>query len=118
MKKYDLVSALAEETAGKVAASEENWRDYLDTASRLYRYRFQDQLLIHAQFSALLLALFLPFNFSGPVAVIKYHFPDLCHFPFLYPIPVVFVDDLVRKGYHIILSPHVTVQTGSNSQNQ
>lgn len=49
MKKYDLVSALAEETAGKVAASEENWRGYLDTASRLYRYRFQDQLLIHAQ---------------------------------------------------------------------
>ncbi len=48
-RKYDLVSALAEETAREAVRSEENWKRYLDTACRFYKYPFRDQLLIHAQ---------------------------------------------------------------------
>ncbi|MDE7425919.1 MAG: DUF3849 domain-containing protein [Lachnospiraceae bacterium] len=49
MKKYDMISALSEETAKEVVRNEESWRRYLNTASRLYKYPFKDQLLIYAQ---------------------------------------------------------------------
>ena len=49
MKKYKLISALAEETAKEVVRNEESWRRYLNTASRLYKYPFKEQLLIYAQ---------------------------------------------------------------------
>ena len=49
MRKYKLISALAEETAKEVVRNEENWRRYLNTASRLYKYPFKEQLLIYAQ---------------------------------------------------------------------
>lgn len=49
MRKYKLISALAEETAKEVMRNEENWRRYLNTASRLYKYPFKEQLLIYAQ---------------------------------------------------------------------
>ena len=49
MRKYKLISALAEETAKEVVRNEENWRRYLNTASRLYKYSFKEQLLIYAQ---------------------------------------------------------------------
>ena len=49
MKKYDLVSAMAEHTAKEVVKNEETWKKYLNTASRMYKYPFRDQLLIYAQ---------------------------------------------------------------------
>ena len=49
MKKYDMISALAETTAKEVVRNEESWRRYLNTASGLYKYPFKDQLLIYAQ---------------------------------------------------------------------
>ena len=49
MRKYDLISALSEETAKRVTRNEESWKQYLNTASRIYKYQFKDQLLIYAQ---------------------------------------------------------------------
>ncbi len=49
MKKYDKISALSEETVKGVVRNEENWRKYLNTAARLYKYSFKEQLLIYAQ---------------------------------------------------------------------
>ena len=40
---------LAGETAAQVTENAKNWTSFLDTASRLYRYPFPDQLMIHAQ---------------------------------------------------------------------
>lgn len=47
--KYQMISGLAEFTAQDVVRNEENWRRYLNTAARLYKYSFNDQLLIYAQ---------------------------------------------------------------------
>ena len=49
MRKYKLISALAEETTKEVVRNEESWRRYLNTASKLYKYPFKEQLLIYAQ---------------------------------------------------------------------
>ena len=49
MRKYDMISGLAETTAKDVVRNEESWRSYLNTASGLYKYPFKDQLLIYAQ---------------------------------------------------------------------
>ena len=49
MTKYQTISALAEYTARNVAQSEENWKHYLTTAARLYKYTFNEQMLIYAQ---------------------------------------------------------------------
>ncbi len=49
MKKYDMISELAEATAKEVVRNEESWRRYLNTASGIYKYPFLDQLLIYAQ---------------------------------------------------------------------
>ena len=43
------VSQLADQTAGTVTQNVNNWKDYLTTASRLYKYTYDDQLLIYAQ---------------------------------------------------------------------
>ena len=40
---------MVQEHAVSVSSSPGDWMDYMDTASRLYRYSFSDQLLIHAQ---------------------------------------------------------------------
>lgn len=40
---------LAGETAANLTRSLENWTNFLTTASRLYKFPFPDQLLIHAQ---------------------------------------------------------------------
>ena len=40
---------LAGNAASQVTKNAENWADFLNTASRLYRYSFPDQLMIHAQ---------------------------------------------------------------------
>ena len=49
MRKYDLISALSEETAKRVTRNDKSWKQYLNTASRIYKYQFKDQLLIYAQ---------------------------------------------------------------------
>lgn len=48
-KKLKEVIQLAGERALAVSSDAENWMDFLDTSSRLYRYSFEDVLLIHAQ---------------------------------------------------------------------
>ena len=40
---------LAGSTAAQVTKTTKNWTGFLNTASRLYRYPFPDQLMIHAQ---------------------------------------------------------------------
>lgn len=40
---------LTEEVAKDIAAKPEEWMRFLDTASRLYKYTFDEQLLIFAQ---------------------------------------------------------------------
>lgn len=40
---------MAEETAKKITWNMDNWTAFLRTASRLYKYPFQEQLLIFAQ---------------------------------------------------------------------
>ncbi|NSG38457.1 DEAD/DEAH box helicase family protein [Blautia obeum] len=49
MSKLQDIRNLVQEHAVLVSSSPGNWMDYMDTASRLYRYSFSDQLLIHAQ---------------------------------------------------------------------
>lgn len=49
MTKYIKIFVLARETAKKVCRGREQWIRYLDVASRLYKYPFEDQLLIYAQ---------------------------------------------------------------------
>ena len=41
--------ALTQRTANGLTRYWESWTDYLTTASRLYKYRFEDQLMIYAQ---------------------------------------------------------------------
>ena len=40
---------MACQTAAEITENREKWTSFLDTASKLYRYQFTDQLLIHAQ---------------------------------------------------------------------
>ena len=47
--KVDTYLALARETVQGLAGSAGAWTAFLDTASRLYKYPFADQLMIHAQ---------------------------------------------------------------------
>ncbi|MDE6590269.1 MAG: DEAD/DEAH box helicase, partial [Oscillospiraceae bacterium] len=47
--KLQFVSELADHTARTVTHSVDGWKRYLDTAARIYKYPFQDQLLIYAQ---------------------------------------------------------------------
>ena len=48
-RKYEVISKLAETTAKEIVKNEETWKDYLNTAARIYKYPFQEQLLIYAQ---------------------------------------------------------------------
>ncbi len=48
-KKYHEITVLAGETARQVSKNGEEWAKYLTTAARLYRYPFEDQMLIYAQ---------------------------------------------------------------------
>ena len=43
------ISELSTHTAQYVTSDTDNWKSYLTTASRLYKYRFDEQLLIYAQ---------------------------------------------------------------------
>ena len=47
--KLQYVSELAGQTAREVTKNVDSWKRYLTTASRLYKYPFDEQLLIFAQ---------------------------------------------------------------------
>ena len=47
--KYYNIADMAKNTAERITQNADAWTDYLETAARLYRYGFKDQLLIHAQ---------------------------------------------------------------------
>ena len=47
MEKYDYISELAENTAFEIVQNQEEWKKYLTTAARLYKYPFREQLLIY-----------------------------------------------------------------------
>jgi len=47
--KLQYYSALAEQTLSDLTAKRGNWMQFLDTAAWLYKYPFQDQLMIYAQ---------------------------------------------------------------------
>ena len=49
MTKYEKISVLAKETARSIRREKKSWMNYLDVASRLYKYPFEDQILIYAQ---------------------------------------------------------------------
>ena len=48
-RKIQLVSQLADQTAHDITRSVDGWKQYLDTASRLYKYKFENQIMVHAQ---------------------------------------------------------------------
>lgn len=48
-RKMEYISTLANETAKDMVRNEEAWKRYLNTAARLYKYPFQEQMLIYAQ---------------------------------------------------------------------
>ena len=47
--KLQYYAALAERTARQLTDSLENWTAFLDTAARLYKYPYHEQLMIYAQ---------------------------------------------------------------------
>ena len=47
--KYHYISALAEITAADIVKNENEWTRFLTTAARLYKYPFNEQMLIYAQ---------------------------------------------------------------------
>ncbi len=49
MRKRDLISELVRETAKRMVWDGESWRKYLNTASRIYKYPFREQICIYAQ---------------------------------------------------------------------
>ena len=48
-EKYAKVSQLSEDMAKWIVRNEEEWKKYLNTAARIYKYPFHEQLLIYAQ---------------------------------------------------------------------
>ena len=46
---YQIISDVSRRAAADVTRSPIHWMRYLDTASRMYKYSFHEQLLIHAQ---------------------------------------------------------------------
>ena len=47
--KVDYLRTLAEQTARSITWDSGKWTEYLRTAGKLYKYPFEDQLLIYAQ---------------------------------------------------------------------
>jgi len=47
--KYTNILSLASSTLKKISSNKEEWTNYLKTSSRLYKYPFDEQLLIYAQ---------------------------------------------------------------------
>ena len=47
--KYEKYAQLADDTLHGLTKSKENWTSFLNTASRMYKYSLEEQILIHAQ---------------------------------------------------------------------
>jgi hypothetical protein len=47
--KFQLYQQLSNQTAREITEKRGNWTNFFDTAAKLYKYPFPDQLLIHAQ---------------------------------------------------------------------
>ena len=47
--KAQMYAEIAAETAGRISGSYQRWTDFLETAARLYKYPFHEQLMIYAQ---------------------------------------------------------------------
>ena len=47
--KYNIYAQLAEETAQRITSSREAWQGFLAASARLYKYPYEDQLMIYAQ---------------------------------------------------------------------
>ena len=47
--KYSFYAQVAEETAKRITSSREAWKGFLITSARLYKYPYEDQLMIYAQ---------------------------------------------------------------------
>lgn len=47
--KYEYFSALSEHATENLTKSPENWMRFLETAGRIYKYPFEDQVMIHVQ---------------------------------------------------------------------
>ncbi len=48
-EKVKVYAAIADETAEQITSSHVKWTEFLTTASRLYKYPYQEQLMIYAQ---------------------------------------------------------------------
>ncbi|MDD3337393.1 MAG: hypothetical protein PHS82_00885 [Lachnospiraceae bacterium] len=46
---YDFISQVAEQIVKDIVKNGEEWTRYLTTTARIYRYPFQEQMLIFAQ---------------------------------------------------------------------
>ncbi|MDD3139716.1 MAG: hypothetical protein PHX08_12180, partial [Lachnospiraceae bacterium] len=49
MSKYREIASLAQEVSAQIVKNEAEWKRYLTTAARLYKYPFKEQMLIYAQ---------------------------------------------------------------------
>ena len=47
--KYDKTSKLFDDTIKKITLDQSNWCRFLETSGKVYKYKFEDQVLIHAQ---------------------------------------------------------------------
>lgn len=47
--KYQMILSMAEHTARDITLNADNWMQFLNTAANNYKYRFKEQVLIHAQ---------------------------------------------------------------------
>ena len=47
--KYYEITSLAEETTSRITSNQREWTSYLKTAGKIYKYPFEDQMLIYAQ---------------------------------------------------------------------
>lgn len=47
--RYENAAFLLKQTLNQITGNAEEWKNFLDTASRLYRYPFRDQVMIYAQ---------------------------------------------------------------------
>ena len=49
MNKYIDISELADSISSEIIKNPQNWKNFLTTAGRLYKYPFEEQVLIYAQ---------------------------------------------------------------------
>ena len=47
--KYEKYEQLSHDTLARLTENKEKWQSFLDTASRMYKYSFEDQVMIFAQ---------------------------------------------------------------------